>query len=49
MHPDWLENPILVLKRIKLIDTCALTILISTNITLATFAPSHCGFLSVEE
>jgi hypothetical protein len=31
MHPKWLANPLLVLKRIKLFGACALTIPISTN------------------
>jgi hypothetical protein len=33
LHPKWLANPVLVLKRIKLIGTCASTIPISTNTT----------------
>jgi hypothetical protein len=32
LHPEWLANPVLVLKRIKLIGACASTILISTSI-----------------
>jgi hypothetical protein len=32
LHPEWLANPVLVLKKINLIGTCASTILISTNI-----------------
>jgi hypothetical protein len=31
LHPEWLANPVLVLKRIKWIGTCASTIQISTN------------------
>jgi hypothetical protein len=31
LHPEWLANPVLVLKRIKLIGACASTIPISTN------------------
>jgi hypothetical protein len=31
MHPKWHANPVLVLKRIKWIGSCALTIPISTN------------------
>jgi fructose-specific phosphotransferase system IIC component len=32
LHPEWLANPVLVLKKIKLIGACASTILVSTNI-----------------
>jgi hypothetical protein len=32
LHPEWLANPVLVLKRIKLIGACVSTILISTSI-----------------
>jgi fructose-specific phosphotransferase system IIC component len=32
LHPEWLANPVLVLKIIKLISACASTILISTSI-----------------
>jgi hypothetical protein len=32
LHPEWLANPVLVLKKIKWIGACASTIWISTNI-----------------
>jgi hypothetical protein len=32
LHPEWLANPVLVLKRIKWIGTCASTIRISISI-----------------
>jgi hypothetical protein len=31
LHPEWLANPVLVLKKIKWIGACASTIRISTN------------------
>jgi hypothetical protein len=31
LHPEWLANPVLVLKKIKWIGACASTIQISTN------------------
>jgi hypothetical protein len=31
LHPKWLANPVLVLKKNKVIGACVLIILISTN------------------
>jgi hypothetical protein len=31
LHPEWLANPVIVLKRIKWIGACASTIRISTS------------------